>query len=83
MNLYNIVYNIVVHTSNLINICVEIELEAQEAEPVSLTCLLAKKFQRRRFFNESASQKQDLSGGLVFSHWDEMGKIPWMLCIKY
>ena len=42
------------------------KLEAQEAEPVSLTCLLAKNFQRRRFFNESANQKQDLSGGLVF-----------------
>ena len=42
------------------------KLEAQEAEPVSLTCLLAKKFQRRKLFNESANQKQDLSGGLVF-----------------
>ena len=41
-------------------------LEAQEAEPVSLTCILAKKLQRRTFFNESANQKQDLSGGLVF-----------------
>ena len=45
--------------------CLYIKLEAQEAEPVSLTCHLAKKFQRR-FFNESANQKQDLSGGLVF-----------------
>ena len=36
---------------------------------------LAKKFQRRRFFNESANQKQDLSGSLFLSHWDEMGKL--------
>ena len=43
-----------------------IKQEAQKAEPVSLTCLSANKFQRRRFFNESANQKQDLSGSLVF-----------------
>ena len=45
---------------------ITIKLEAQEAEPVRLTCHLAKKVQRRGFFKESANQKQDLSGDLVF-----------------
>ena len=57
----HVYYNVQEH----IYICI-LKLEAQEAEPVLLNCLLAKKFQRRRFFNESANQKQDLSGGLVF-----------------
>ena len=60
-----------------------LQLEAQEAELVSLTCLLANKFQRRRFLMNQPIRNKICLAALFFSHWDDMGKIPWILYIKY
>ena len=52
--------------------------------PYQILFHLAKRFQRRRFLMYQPIRNKNCPGWPCFlSAWDEMGKLPWMLYIKY